>query len=309
MRRRTILVILLVTAFACLHGESRSASVDFVLLVDTSLSMADAIDDAKRYAAGEVIGRLVEPGDWVSVLEFYGRSEVVWQGDVRGDEDVAAIVRSLNGLVADGRYTDIGSVLDEMDALIMARGQPDRPKYILLITDERQEAPQGTRYYAPDYVIRHPLLEYVKRVDMGAFRVITIGYGLSSRIEGEARSLMTTLSEPPARREPALPGAPAGEPGVTAGGDTAAATGTAAETGTTAGAAGAVSGPGTEPKDAGVKAPETAGGAGKASFAGAPLAASLAAAGAAGIVVAIIAFRRRRRKESDSGNEPEEPSA
>lgn len=300
MRRRTILVILLVTAFACLHGESRSSSVDFVLLVDTSLSMADAIDDAKRYAAGEVIGRLVEPGDWVSVLQFYGRSEVVWQGDVRGEEDVAAIVRSLNGLVADGRYTDIGSVLDEMDALIMARGQPDRPKYILLITDERQEAPQGTRYYAPDYVIRHPLLEYVKRVDMGAFRVITIGYGLSSRIEGEARSLMTTLSEPPARREPTLPGAPAG-------GDTAAATGTDAGAAGTATGTAAGAGAGTEASDG--RTPSATSGSGKASFAGAPLAASLAAAGAAGIVVAIIAFRRRRRRESDSGNEPEEPTA
>lgn len=302
MRRRTILVLLLVTAFACLHGESRSTSVDFVLLVDTSLSMADAIDDAKRYAAGEVIGRLVEPGDWVTVLEFYGRSEVVWQGDVEDDEDVATIVRSLNSLVADGRFTDIGGVLDEMDALIMARGLPDRPKYILLITDERQEAPQGTRYYATDYVARHPLLEYVKRVDMGAFRVITIGYGLSSRIEGEARSLMTTLSEPPVRREPTLPGAPSDIAGGTSDSSAeAAATASGAVIGTEASGDGtSASGDGTSGSGAD---------AGKAAFMGAPLAASLAAAGAVGVVIAIVAFRRRRRRESDSDKEPEEPTA
>lgn len=306
MRRRTILVLILVTAFACLYGESRSTSVDFVLLVDTSLSMADAIDDAKRYAAGEVIGRLVEPGDWVSVLEFYGRSETVWQGDVRGEEDVAAIVRSLNSLVADGRFTDIGGVLDEMDTLILARGQPDRPKYILLITDERQEAPEGTRYYAPDYVVRHPLLEYVKRVDLGAFRVITIGYGLSSRIEGEARSLMTTLSEPPARREPTLPGAPSG---VAAADGTASigteppeTVGPGAETGTSSGTSFGT-GAATEATS------RAADGSGKASFAGAPLAASLAAAGAIGLVVAIVAFRRRRRRDRGAGNKPEEPTA
>ncbi len=277
MTRRAILVLLLVTALAALNAESRSANVDFVLLIDTSLSMTDGIDAARKYAAGEVIGRLVEPGDWVSIMRFYGKSEVVWQGDVRGQEDISAMVRSLNELKADGRFTDIGSALDSMDALLQERGQPDRPKYILLLTDERQEAPKDSQYYSQTYTPRHRLLEYIKKVDMGAFRVITIGYGLSARIEVEARTLMTTLSEPPARPQEPLAGTMAGT--------------TNAETGTAAGTepepSAALPAEGAAPATSTDQAPRTG-------FSGAPLAAALAAAAAAGIMVAVLIARRKR---------------
>jgi len=295
MTRRAILVLLLVTAFAGLHAESRSANVDFVLLIDTSLSMTDGIDAARKYAAGEVIGRLVEPGDWVSIMRFYGKSEVVWQGDVRGQEDISAMVRSLNELKADGRFTDIGSALDSMDALLQERGQPDRPKYILLLTDERQEAPKDSQYYSQTYTPRHRLLEYIKKVDMGAFRVITIGYGLSARIEVEARTLMTTLSEPPARPQEQLAGTMAGT--------------THAETATAAGTEPAQAG--ADPTSSGAGQPEpsaalpaegaapaaSTGQAPRTGFSGAPLAAALAAAAAAGIIIAILIARRKRDEE------------
>lgn len=294
MTRRAIQVLLLVTALAGLHAESRSASVDFLLLMDTSLSMADGIDAARKYAAGEIIGRLVEPGDWVSIMRFYGTSEIVWQGDVTSQEDIAAMVRSLNELKADGRFTDIGSALDSMEALLQERGKPDRPKYILLLTDERQEAPKDSQYYSPTYTPSHRLLEYVKRVDMGQFRVITIGYGLSARIEVEARTLMTTLSDPPARPREPLAGA------------TGTATGTGAGTespgGTTSSAQSSEPGAIPASPDSGADAPAvpaTSPGTGaerpgRTGFSGAPLAAAIAAAAAAGIVIAVLLAKRKR---------------
>jgi len=288
MARRVLQVILLATALMGLHAESRSANVDFLLLMDTSLSMADAIDAARKYAAGEVIGRLVESGDWVSIIRFYGKSEVVWQGDVTSQDDIAAMVRSLNELKADGRFTDIGSALDSMEALLAERGKPDRPKYILLLTDERQEAPKDSQYYSPTYTPKHRLLEYVKRVDMGQFRVITIGYGLSARIEVEARSLMTTLSEPPVRSQEPLAGTST--------------TATAEEvTSDTNRSEPAVPGPEptvvppvpTSSETSAEKSPSP-------EFAGAPLAAALAAAGAAGIIIALLIAKRKRNGSARS---------
>ncbi len=222
MNRRAVLAFLIATALMGTHADVRSTSVDFVLLIDTSLSMDHAIVEARRYAAGEIIGRLVEPGDWVSVIKFYGKTEQVWQGDVTNQADIASIVRSLQALRADGKFTDIGSALDAMERLIRERAHPERPKYILLITDERQEAPAGTTYFSADHTVHHPMLEYVKRVDMGSFRVITIGYGLAARIAGDAQTLMTILSEPPARRPGALAGSSAGaESTASAAGSTA----------------------------------------------------------------------------------------
>lgn len=289
MNRRAILVFLLVTSLAGIHAETRSANIDFVILVDTSLSMADAIGEARQYAAGDVVGRLVEQGDWVTIVRFYGKSDIVWKGDVTGQQDIAAMVRSLNALEADGRYTDIGSALDSMDALILERGHPERPKYILLITDERQEAPEGSTYYSPDYTVRHPLLEYVKRLDKGSFRVITIGYGLAAKVEGEARSLMTTLSEPPVRSPAPLAGGTAADAEVAAAG------------GTTGGQAG-----GTASGSPGTAAGEDAS---SSRFSGAPIAAGLAAAGALGVLVAFFVARRRKRRADEDGSSTPERGA
>lgn len=313
-------------------AETRSTRIDFVLFVDTSLSMVDAMEEAKEYVAGELVGRLVEPGDWVSVYKFYGASERIWQGDIAGETEVADIVRSLKGLEADGRFTDIGSALDTMERVLDERGLPERPKYVLLITDERQEAPRESRYYASDYTARHPLLEYVKREDKGAFRVITIGYGISARVELEARTLLTTLTEPPVRSDPALPGSVAVGTGSTESPSSLAGSGTApsgvgtqgAATSDTAVPGVAVPGvavpgdttPGTGATEPTVQAlssrDATAGRASEADrtgFSGAPLAAGIAAAGALGIALTVFLARRRRRKDEDSRGEAKEPRA
>lgn len=282
MNRRAVLALLIATALMGTHADVRSTSVDFVLLIDTSLSMERAIAPASRYAAGEIIGRLVEPGDWVSVIKFYGRTESVWQGDVKTQADIASIVRSLQGLKADGRFTDIGSALDAMERLIRERAHPERPKYILLITDERQEAPAGTTYYSPDYTVHHPLLEYVKRVDMGSFRVITIGYGLAAKISGDAQSLMTILSEPPDRRLNPLAGSSAGPQPA----------GSAAPGGPITG------GPATATATRDALSP----------LAGPGLVLIIAAiAGIVLIIVMLLLFRSRKRKEADR-SPPERPA-
>ncbi|MBU0929037.1 MAG: VWA domain-containing protein [Spirochaetes bacterium] len=280
------------------------------MLIDTSLSMADAIEAAKSYAASDIIGRLVVPGDWVAILRFYGKTELVWQGGISGEPDIAAIVRSLNELKADGRFTDIGSALDDMDKLIADRGHPDRPKYILLLTDERQEAPKGSSYYSPTYEARHPLLEYVKKVDMGRFRVITIGYGLSARVELEARSLMTTLTEPPARTDAPLAGGSGASRDGAGAQDSALGSAQDSALGSAQGADGS-----TEASTQEAVADSGSGGAAAApgtkqarGFSGAPLAAGLAAAGALGVVVAVLVARRRRRKNEDDRQSPTEPS-
>jgi len=283
MNRRAVLAFLIATALMGTHADVRSTSVDFVVLIDTSLSMDHAIVEARRYAAGEIIGRLVEPGDWVSVIKFYGKTEQVWQGDVTSQADIASIVRSLQALKANGRFTDIGSALDAMERLIRERAHPERPKYILLITDERQEAPAGTTYYSADYTVHHPMLEYVKRVDMGSFRVITIGYGLASKIAGDAQTLMTILSEPPARRQGALAGSATGSES------------TASSSGSTSGS-GAANG-------------YASGAEGERNAAAGPGLMLIAAAVAGILVIVVILILLRNRKRKDDSGSPREPLA
>jgi hypothetical protein len=207
MKRFLMLTLISLLFLGSAHADERSDAIDIFILIDSSLSMQEAMPAARDYVAGELIGRVALPGDYVMVLSFYGGQDILWQDELRSEGDKAELVRSLRGLEAVGRFTDIGAALDALDSLVIARGLPERAKYIVLVTDERQEAPYGTRYYSPNYNIEHRLLEYVKRDDRGLFRVITIGYGLSDKIADQTQALLRTLSEPPARPSPALPGA------------------------------------------------------------------------------------------------------
>jgi hypothetical protein len=207
------LVFALLTAATAFPGDERSLPVDFVFLVDRSLSMKPVLEDVKRYLAADVIGPLVLPGDSVTLLAFYGKVERIWQGKIGGEADKAALVRSLHKLIPNGRYTDIGHALDELDPILKELDAKDRVKYILLLTDERQEAPPGSPYGSKDYSITHPYLTYINRKDLGTFRAITIGMGLNDRIASTAESLASFLQNPPDRSDSPLPGTQEGTNG------------------------------------------------------------------------------------------------
>jgi len=206
----SMLLCMLILGAALGAEETRSANIDVILLIDKSLSMRDAIGSLKNYAAGEIIGPILMPGDRLIVETFYGSIDRLYAGTVRSEEDKATIVRSLNAIAADGRFTDIGKALDRGQADIEELGQPDRPKYMLLLTDERQEAPEGTKYYSPDYRLKHPALQYIKRQDLGSFRAITVGYDVGARIEANAGQVIQFLTEAPKRDPNSFPEMPKG---------------------------------------------------------------------------------------------------
>ncbi len=205
-RCRLALVLAFSAAAAAFPGDERTLPVDFVFLVDRSLSMKPVLEEVKQYLAGDVIGPLVVPGDSVTLLAFYGKVERIWQGRIGAEADKADLIRSLHRLTPDGRYTDIGRALDFLDPVLTELDAADRLKYILLLTDERQEAPPDSRYQSADYTIAHRYLTYVNRRDFGPFRAITIGLGLDDRIAATAESLASFLRNPPERTDRPLPG-------------------------------------------------------------------------------------------------------
>jgi hypothetical protein len=203
----------LATYFAlpfALPAENRPGTIDAILLIDKSLSMAPAIDRVKRYAAGEVIEAILVPGDRLIIEVFYGKVERLFAGTIRSESDKAEAIRSLNGIVADGHFTDIGAALDRASKDLDELGSPDRPKYILLLTDERQEAPAGSPYQAKNYVLVHPALTYTRRLDLGPFRAITVGLDIASKVDQAATGVMKMLEEPPVRDDKAFPELEAG---------------------------------------------------------------------------------------------------
>lgn len=122
----------------------------FVLL-DKSLSMVEEIDSVKEYVADELVGRLLIPGDLFVLINFYGKTDRFFSGEVESRADIEALKDSLTSITADGRFTDIGSALDTLEKTVEAIPvRQGRKRYLLLLTDGKQEAP-------PTAPITHPM--------------------------------------------------------------------------------------------------------------------------------------------------------
>jgi hypothetical protein len=179
--------------------DERSGSLDVILLLDKSLSMAPYFAKAKEYAAGSVIGSILVPGDRLIVEAVYGKVDRLVKMDISSETDKAAAIRAIRDVKANGRFTDLGNALDVAKKDLDELGQPERPKYVLMITDERQEAPAGSPYQATDYKLKHPSLEYVKKIDLGEFRAIIVGLQVKDKVAQTAPEVMKLLLEPPVR--------------------------------------------------------------------------------------------------------------
>lgn len=188
-----------ILASAWTQSEARAGALDMVLLVDKSLSMAPYFGEVKAYIASKVIEPILVPGDRLIIEMVYGRIDRLLSTQIGSEADKAKAIGALRAVRADGHYTDLGAALDAAKRDLDELGKPERPKYVLLVTDERQEAPKGSPYAAPDYKLRHPSLEYVKRVDMGKFRVITVGLQVAGKVEKNAPAVMELLKEAPQR--------------------------------------------------------------------------------------------------------------
>jgi hypothetical protein len=179
--------------------ELRPGSLDVILLLDKSLSMAPYFDEVKKYAAGNVLGEILIPGDRTIVETVYGKVDRLLTATISSEEDKAKVIRTLAAVKANGRFTDLGAALDAAKRDLVELGQPERPKYVLLITDERQEAPPGSPYQATDYKLKHPSLAYIKRVDLGKFRAITVGLQVAAKVDAATPGIMQLLMDPPVR--------------------------------------------------------------------------------------------------------------
>lgn len=296
LRRAALALLLGSAALAGIAAEDRPGTIDEILLIDKSLSMRGSIEAAKALAEKELVSSILVPGDRLVVEVFYGKIERLFAGTIRSAADKEEAIRRIAGIRADGAYTDIGAVLDRAGEDLVELDAPERPKYVVLLTDERQEAPPGSPYVSPDYRLRHPALTYVRRIDKGGFHEIVVGLDVARRIAEAAPSIMQILSDPPARSDadfPPLPpdtppglalGAPEGARGAAAGAQGGAAT-------ASPGAGGAAAGPG---------GPGGATGAAKGPSPALLLGGVLALVALAGAAAGTLLLTRRRKRDRES---------
>lgn len=176
-----------------LEADERNENIDVFLVVDKSLSMEEEIQAVKEYIDESIIDELLIPGDYLVIITFYGKAEIHVSEEVNRDR--SSVQEKIDLVDADGRFTDIGNAFDILKEALSQRGEQDRRKYLLLITDGIQEAPPESKYYSADGSFNHEFLLNTKEILMEGWKVHILGIGTSTAAREIAKELAGTYSE------------------------------------------------------------------------------------------------------------------
>jgi hypothetical protein len=206
IKRTIVLSLLILTGIASLlYGDIRKGNIELFVLLDKSLSMEEEIDSVTEYVSEELVDQLLIPGDMFVLINFYGETDLFYVGELEDDDDFRTIKADIASIRADGRFTDIGSALDRLQSTVEEiPADPARKRYLLLLTDGKQEAPPQSPYFTPDGSFNHKLLEHTKEIARKGWKIHILGIGTDSAAEELARELSAAFSsvgDTPSRRE------------------------------------------------------------------------------------------------------------
>ncbi len=180
-----------------LYADTRTENIDIFIVLDKSLSMEEEIEDVKAYVNDFFLKKLLIPGDFLTIIVFYGKAEVLVRQEFRGIEDMKAIGEKIDSIRANGRFTDIGNALDQLKVVMSDFQNSSRRQFILLLTDGKQEAPPQSKYYTPDGSFNHVFLENTKTIQKQGWKVVILGIGTKSAAQELAAQLSASYAEVP----------------------------------------------------------------------------------------------------------------
>lgn len=171
-----------------LIADQRIDNIEIYLVLDKSLSMVEEIDSVKDYVIDRIINRLVIEGDYFILIPFYGKADNSFNGYIKSSSDIDRLRNTMKEINADGRFTDIGNALNTLRTNIKTNNADTR-KYMLLITDGKQEAPLNSPFYSSDGSFNHEFLENTKEIQKQGWKIVVLGIGTESDAEKVAKEL------------------------------------------------------------------------------------------------------------------------
>ncbi len=190
-----LLVLLAVVPVATAAADTRTENIDVVVALDRSLSMEKKVDAVKAYVTSYLVDQVLIPGDRFVVVAFYGKTELLVNQLITGEADKAAVRRAIAGVRGNGRFTDIGGALDELQRQVAPLEANGRKKFILLLTDGIQEAPPTSKYWSKDGTFNHAFLANTKTIQKKGWKIQILGIGTDTAARDLARELGGTYNE------------------------------------------------------------------------------------------------------------------
>ena len=158
-------------------SDEREENLDLFLVLDKSLSMEEEIGAVRDYVKESIVEKILIPGDFLVVIQFYGNAEILMAGEVGEDLNIDSILGKVSGIEANGSFTDIGNALDALREALKTYRHEENREYLLLVTDGKQEAPEDSKYYSPDGTFNHAFLENAKTIQKEGWKIQILGIG------------------------------------------------------------------------------------------------------------------------------------
>jgi len=197
--RRSLLVVLTVflilMAALPLMADVRKQNIDIMVALDKSLSMENKVNAVKAWVNSYLIDKVAIPGDYVDIVAFYGKADVIVHQTINSDTDRAAVKKIISGIRGNGKFTDIGNALDVLKAQIATKENDGHDKYVLLLTDGIQEAPPTSKYYSPDGKFNHEFLANTKTIQEKGWKVLILGIGTNTAAKDLATAVAGQYTE------------------------------------------------------------------------------------------------------------------
>jgi len=190
-----LLAVFFILTGTFVYADEREEPVDVIIALDKSLSMVEEIDAVKEYVRTAIIAQLLIPGDFLTVVAFYGKTQIPISAFLKTNEEKDNLSATISRIDADGRFTDIGNALDVLAAELEKQSDPNRKKYLLLITDGKQEAPPESKYYSPDGSFNHEFLANTRIIQMKGWKIHVLGIGTEQAAQELAEQLSGKYSE------------------------------------------------------------------------------------------------------------------
>ena len=181
-------------SFALFAGE-RTIPVDIFLMIDKSQSMNEPgkFDSLHKWVRDTLVTEMLIPEDWITVWEFYEKPHELQTLIIKNENDRNTLIKVIDNITPDGAFTDIGSALDAIQVSLNKRGQNNRYKILLLVTDLEQDAPWTSKYRGKQESFKSPYLAEARIIKHDNWYEITLDMDIQDKVVKTTKALYTDI--------------------------------------------------------------------------------------------------------------------
>jgi len=195
-RKALFLIFFCILSFTVFAGE-RTIPVDIFLMIDKSQSMSEPgkFESLHKWVRNTLITEMLIPEDWITVWEFYEEPHELQTLTIKNETDRKQLIRIIDSIIPDGRYTDIGRALDSIQTSLNNRGRNNRYKILLLVTDLEQDAPWTSKYRGKQESFKSPYLAEARIIKHDNWYEITLDMDIQDKVVKTTKELYTDIVE------------------------------------------------------------------------------------------------------------------